>query len=136
LRGAETQVSLALSPHWSGFVNYAYLDNSGSTKPLERSQYSRHSGAMGLTHDLASNWRVSVAYFGASGDGLAESRYGRLDLTVLKAGRLDGIDWTAMIGVRRLDNPAVSYAVGDTTRLSSRFDERLQGFAQLSLRLP
>jgi iron complex outermembrane recepter protein len=136
LRGAEGQASIALSPRWSAFANYAYLDNSGATKPLERSQYSRHSGAIGLTHDLGPEWRTSVAYFGASGNGLAESRYGRLDVTVLKAGQVAGMKWEAMIGLRRLENPVVSYANGDTSRLYSRFDDRLQGLAQFSLRLP
>jgi iron complex outermembrane recepter protein len=136
LRGAEAQASLTLSSRWSALVSYAYLDNSGSTKPLERSQYSRHSGSIGLSSDLGSGWRTSVAYFGASGDGLAESRYGRLDLTLLKSGRIDEMDWTATIGLRRLDNPAVSYATGDTSRWDSRFDDRLQCFAQISLRLP
>lgn len=136
LRGVEAQASLNLSPRWSAFANYAYLENLGATKPLERSQYSRHSGAVGLTHDLGSDWRASMAYFGASGNGLAESRYGRLDLTLLKAGQLNGLGWTATIGLRRLDTPVVSYANGDTSRLYSRFDDRLQGFAQLSLRLP
>lgn len=136
LRGAEAQASITLSPHWSAFANYAYLENASPTKPLERSQYSRLSGAIGLTHDLGSDWRTSIAYFGASGDGLAESRYGRLDLTVLKTGQLAGSNWEATIGLRRLDNPVVSYAHGDTSRLFSRFDDRLQGFAQFSVRLP
>lgn len=136
LRGAEVQASIAFSPRWSAFANYAYLENSGAANPLERSQYSRHSGAVGLTHDLGSDWRTSVAYYGGSGSGLAESRYGRLDLTVLKAGRLAGMNWEATVGLRRLETPVVSYARGDTSRLYSRFNDRLQSIAQLSLRLP
>jgi iron complex outermembrane recepter protein len=136
LRGAEVQASIAFSPRWSAFANYAYLGNSGAANPLERSQYSRHSGAVGFTHDLGSDWRTSVAYYGGSGSGLAESRYGRLDLTVLKAGRLAGMNWEATIGLRRLETPVVSYARGDTSRLYSRFNDRLQSIAQLSLRLP
>lgn len=136
LRGVEAQVSVAISPRWSGFANYAYLENVGANRPLERSQYSRHSGSLGLSHDFGSGWRASLAYIGASGDGLAESRYGRSDLTLLKSGRAGSVDWMATIGLRRLDNPVVSYANGDTSRLFSRFDDRLQGFAQLSLRLP
>lgn len=136
LRGAEAQISLALSHDWSAFATYAYLDNVGANKPLERSQYSRHSGSLGTSYDLGSDWRASFAYFGASGNGLAESRYGRFDLTVLKSARLQNLDWTATIGLRRLDNAVVSYANGDTSRLFSRFDDRLQGFAQISLRLP
>lgn len=136
LRGAEAQASMAIAPRWSAFANYAYLENTGANRPLERSQYSRHSGSIGITHDLGTGWRASLAYFGSSGDGLAESRYGRTDATLFKAGTAQGLDWTATIGLRRLDNPIVSYANGDTSRLFSRFDNRLQGFAQFSLRLP
>jgi iron complex outermembrane recepter protein len=136
LRGAELQTTWAVAPGTSAFLNYAYLDNVGANKPLERSQYSRHSGSLGLSHELGGGWRGSAAYFGASGNGLAESRYGRLDLTMTKSGQAAGHAWAATLGLRRLDNPLTSYANGDTSRLFSRFDSRLQGFAQLSLRLP
>ena len=53
-----------------------------------------------------------------------------------KSGQAAGHAWAATLGLRRLDNPLTSYANGDTSRLFSRFDSRLQGFAQLSLRLP
>lgn len=136
LRGAELQASLTLSPQATAFLNYAYLDNSGANKPLERSQYSRHSGSAGVTTALDGAWRASVAYFGASGDGLAESSFGRLDLTLSRSGQLHGWAWSAMLGVRRLDNSKASFANGDTTQLFARFDDRVQGFVQVSLRLP
>jgi len=136
LRGGEAQASMAISPRWSAFANYAYLENIDSNKPLERSQYSRHSGSIGITHEFGTGWRTSWAYFGSSGDGLAESRYGRSDVTLFKAGKAQGLDWTATVGLRRLDNPIVSHAFGDTSQSFSRVDNRLQGFAQFSLRLP
>lgn len=136
LRGAELQATWAISPSASAFLNYAYLDNVGANKPLERSQYSRRSGSLGLSQDIGGGWRGSVAYFGASGNGLAESRYGRLDLTMTRSGQAAGHAWAATLGLRRLDNPLTSYANGDASRLYSQFDSRLQGFVQLSLRLP
>lgn len=136
LRGAEVQATLALSPRWWAFANYAYLDNTGTNKPLERSQYSRHSGSAGVTHEFDAGWRGSLAYFGASGNGLAESRFGRLDLTVAKSVDLQGWAWTILVGLRRLDNGSTSFANGDSSRLFARFDDRLQGFAQISVRLP
>lgn len=136
LRGAEVQATLALSPRWWAFANYAYLDNTGANKPLERSQYSRHSGSAGVTHEFDAGWRGSLAYFGASGNGLAESRFGRLDLTVAKSVDLQGWAWTFLVGLRRLDNGSTSFANGDSSRLFARFDDRLQGFAQISVRLP
>lgn len=117
-------------------MNYAYLDNHGANKPLERSQYSRHSGSAGVTKAFDGGWRASVAYFGASGDGLAESSFGRLDLTLSKSGQVQGWAWAAVFGVRRLDNPKASFANGDTAQLFARFDDRVQGFVQVSLRLP
>jgi iron complex outermembrane recepter protein len=136
LRGAEVQVSLALSPRSWAFANLAYLDNIGANQLLERSQYARHSGSAGVTHEFNSGWRGSLAYFGSSGNGLAESPFGRLDLTVAKSGDLLGWSWTALFGLRRLDNKTTSFANGDTAQLFARFDDRLQGFAQLSVRLP
>ena len=136
LRGGEVQTTWAMSPVTSAFLNYAYLENIAANKPLERSQYSRHSGSVGATHDLGAGWRGSLAYFGSSGDGIAESRYGHLDLTMSKAGQVSGLGWTTTAGVRRLDNRLTSYASGDNSRLSSRFDDRVQGFIQLSLRRP
>jgi iron complex outermembrane receptor protein len=136
LRGAELQATWALTPSASAFLNYAHLDNVGASKPLERSQYSRHSGSVGLSQDLGNGWRGSLGYFGASGNGLAESSYGRLDLTVTKLGQVNGKAWTTTLGLRRLDNPFTSYAHGQASRLFGRFDSRLQGFVQLSLRLP
>lgn len=135
LRGAELQAAWALTSGTSAFLNYAYLDNIGANKPLERSQYSRHSGSVGATHDLGAGWRGALAYYGSSGDGLAETRFGRIDLTLTKAGQAGALDWTTTLGLRRLDNPLTRYASGDTSALFSRFDSRLQGFLQLSLRL-
>jgi iron complex outermembrane recepter protein len=136
LRGAEVQASVALSPRSWAFANLAYLDNIGANQPLERSQHSRHSGSAGVTHEFSGGWRGSLAYFGSSGNGLAESPFGRLDLTVSKSGDLQGWAWTALFGLRRLDNKTTSFANGDTAQLFARFDDRLQGFAQLSVRLP
>lgn len=136
LRGAELQVGLQWSPRWSAFANYAYLENRGATNLLERTQYSRHSGSLGLSHDVGAGWRGSLAYYGASGDGYQESRYGRTDLTVSKAGELDGSKWQSTLGLRRLDTPLTMYSIGSEAPLFSRLSSRLQAFVQFSVRLP
>lgn len=136
LRGAEMQAQWAVTPDASVFLNYAYLDNLGATNALERSQYSRHSGSIGGTRDFGGGWRASLAYFGASGDGLSESRYGRLDLTVTKSGRAGSGAWSTTIGLRRLDDTSASYANGDASLLANQLNDRLQTFVQFTMRLP
>jgi len=132
LRGAELQASLAWSPAWHTFLNYAYLDNIGATTFWERTQHSRHSGSTGITQALASGWRWSLAWYGASGDGVGESRYGRTDFTlgrrfVVGQGRAD-----ASFALRYLDNRSTTYIVAGPLKESS-LDHRLQAFASLKV---
>ena len=136
LRGAELQLTAEWSPRWSGFLNYAYLDNLDATHPLERSQYSRHSGAIGLTHAFGRGWRSSLSYYGSSGDGVGESRYGRWDLTLSTSGDVQGLPWTTSISVRRLDNRSATYAFGTPDALASTYSNRLQVYGQVGLRFP
>ena len=136
LRGAEVQASLEVSPTWSGFLNYAYLDNVRATKPFERSQYSRHSGSIGTTHKIGRDWRASLAYYGNSGDGIDESRYGRWDVALSNTALVGELPWTTTVLVRRLDNRATSYTVGRPAPLTSTYDSKLQIFGQISIRIP
>jgi len=136
LSGIEIQSNWQWSPAWLAYANYAYLDNHDATPLLERSQYSRHSGSLGLSHDFGGGWRGSLAYFGASGNGLYESSYGREDITLIKSGELQDMAWTVTVGLRRFDNTTVTWATGPTASKFSSFDDRVQGFIQLSLRLP
>jgi iron complex outermembrane recepter protein len=131
LRGAELQVNLAPSDRWNVFFNYAYLRNQHASTPLERTQYSRHSGAVGITQDFGDGWRWSLAYYGSSGDGLGENYYGREDLTLARTFNLQTARVTASLIVRRLDNRAVTYFrdIGDV--LKSEYDDRLQVYGYL-----
>lgn len=135
LQGAEVQLSWQLSERSSAFVNYAYLDNRGASHPLERSQYSRHSGSVGVSREFAGGWLASAAYVGASGNGLAESAYGREDLTVGREWATDGWQWSFAAGLRRLDQPVTTYSNGAPSALYGRYDSRLQGYLQLSARM-
>jgi iron complex outermembrane receptor protein len=130
LRGAELQASLAWSPAWSAFLNYAYLDNVGATTFWERTQHSRHSGSAGVTHTLGDGWRWSLAYYGASGDGVGESRYGRTDLTVGRRFAIGSAGAEASLALRYLDNPSTTYILAGPVRESS-VDNRRQAFASL-----
>lgn len=128
LRGAELQASLAWSPAWSAFLHYAYLDNVGATTFWERTQHSRHSGSAGILHTQGSGWRWSLAYYGASGDGVGESRYGRTDLTLGRRLALGPARAEASLSLRYLDNPTTTYILSGPVKASS-VDHRFQAFA-------
>jgi len=132
LSGAEFQTSFSPSVSWNGFINYAYLRNHSATTPIERSQYSRHSGSLGISHVFPGGWQSSAAYYGASGDGEGESSYGRLDLTLSKAFAVRDGRVQAKFRLSRLDSASTSYflrlgrAPGE-----SRFNDRLQLAAEV-----
>lgn len=136
LRGAELQAALQWSSRWSAFANYAYLDNRDSNNPLERTQHSRHSGSIGTGHSFGAGWQGSIAYYGASGDGIGESRYGRLDLTASKSGHTAGLQWTTSLALKRLDNRTTSYSNGSANALNSQYADRFQVYGQIAIRLP
>ena len=136
LRGAELQLTIEWSPRWSGFLNYAYLDNSDATHLLERSQYSRHSGSIGLTHAFGRAWRGSLAYYGSSGDGVGESGYGRWDLMLSTSTDVQGLPWTTSISVRRLDKRSATYTFGASDPLASTYSGKVQVYGQISVRFP
>lgn len=131
LRGVELQASASLGAAWSGFVNYAYLLNTDATIAIERAQYSRHSGSIGVAKVLNGGWRVSSVYFGSSGDG-ENNGYGRLDITLSKAFTIADRQAEAMLRVTRLDNAMVRYFAGSSSAMS-RYNDRLQAFAELKL---
>jgi iron complex outermembrane recepter protein len=132
LRGAELQASLAWSPAWHAFLHYAFLDNIGATTFWERTQHSRHSGSMGITHAPGSGWRWSLARYGASGNGVGESRYGRTDLTlgrrfIARQARAD-----ASLTLRYLDHRRTTFILRGPVK-QSFVDDRLQAYASLKV---
>jgi iron complex outermembrane receptor protein len=133
LRGAELQVNVEPSETLTLFWTYAYLENRDASTPLSGTQYSRHSGAVGISQALGGGWRWSLAYYGASGDGVGESHYGREDFILGKTFGMQRSRLTASLIVRHLDNRTVTYFrdVGDT--LQSRYDDSVQIFGQLRL---
>lgn len=109
LSGLELQASYTLPRGLSGFASYAYLANYDATDIIERSQYSRHSGSLGLTSEFPDGWRGSVAYYGSSGDGEGGKAYGRSDLVVAKDISVGEGRCQALVRVSRLDSNSVSY---------------------------
>lgn len=133
MNGVELQASAQLSAAWSGFAQYTYLHSYESTTPIEQTQYSRHSGAFGLTHAFGDGWRVALAYFGASGNGVGQRSFGREDLTVSKSFAAGPGRARLSATVRRLDNKTTSVYRDENTAHSSSYHDRLQLFGQVQL---
>lgn len=133
LRGAEIQANVSITPSWSSFATYAYLENRGATDPIERSQYSRHSGALGVTYADPAGWRAALAYYASSGDGLGESRFGRVDAVVGRRFPIGPTVVDASLFVRRYDTKSVGYVTNSDSLRSSVRDDRTQLGAKVSV---
>ena len=125
LRGAEFQLNATLSPKWMLFATYAYLDNLNASTPLERLQYSRHSGGLGVAHGASFGWHSSVAYMGTSGDGM-NSATGRWDFTLGRGWTVGSRAVDASLRLSRLDSPSVTYYSG-----GAQLDSRVLAYAQM-----
>lgn len=136
LTGAEIQLTLRTSSGWNGYANYAYLDNRDATNILERTQWSRHSGVVGLSREFGHGWEAAVAYAGQSGDGYQQSAYGRTDLSLSRAFSGNGTRWRATLGLQRLDSPSTTYSIGSADALESRRSNRLAAFVRLVVTVP
>lgn len=136
LTGAELQLTLRMPSGWNGYANYAYLDNRDATNILERTQWSRHSGAVGLSREFADGWEAAIAYAGQSGDGHQQSAYGRTDLSLSRAFSGNGTRWRATFGLQRLDSPTTAYSIGSAEALESRRSNRLAAFLRLGVTVP
>lgn len=125
LRGAELQLNYEPNKYWTGYLAYAYMHNDQASLPLEQTQYSKHTGAIGITHLLSNDWRLSIAHYGYGVNGIGQSFYGRTDLTLAKIFLLNKNNrLTASISARRLTNKTTqlfeSYAVKEESILKDR----------------
>lgn len=125
LRGAETQLQWSISPNWSSWLSYSYLENRHASAPTETLQYSRHSGAVGLSYLVSGDWGGSLVYVGASGDGYGEQRYGRTDLTLSRAFRVNARPGALSMTLSYLDHPVVSIPLTSLSFLKAAYDSRL-----------
>jgi iron complex outermembrane receptor protein len=131
LYGFELQAKVEWSPTLQGFFNYAFLNNRNSTTALERSHYSRHSGALGVSKNIGDGWMLSSAYYGASGDGIGETAFGRLDVVAGRVWRLGGVRLEASLVASRFNNKSASFLAREGSFYESRFDRRTQIFVRL-----
>lgn len=133
LRGAEFQANVAITPSWTSFATYTYLENRRATTVTERSQYSRHSGSIGLNYTDPSGWRAALAYYGTSGDGVGESSFGRLDLALGKRFAVASTSFDVSLFARRYDSMLVGYSINSASARLSERDEQVQLGAKVSV---
>jgi iron complex outermembrane receptor protein len=133
LTGIEVQTTAQLKLGWTSFLNYAYLQNHQATTPLEETAYSRHSGTVGLSRSMGGGMHWSLAYFGASGDGLGQNPYGRTDVTVGRTFTAEGMRYRATATVSRLNSRTTAYLRDLGSSLEGRFGSRLQVRGELEV---
>lgn len=124
LTGAESQVTWEFAPRWSTWLNFAYLLNRHPSTYVESLQYSRHSGAIGLSHGFNDRWRASLAGYFSSGDGYAERPYARSDLTLSYMPIWLGQDASTSLVVSYLHTPTVNNYLESNTFHAS-YNDRL-----------
>lgn len=130
LRGFEFQSTFSLADQLTGFLNYSYLQNYNATTSIERTQYSRHSGSLGLSKRLGDELSVSGLYTASSGNGVGENRYNRYELIVNK-------NWSKHIFSRaKLSylKPGLTTYQRTSTVGASYFDDHSQAYAEVGVR--
>lgn len=125
LTGAETQLKWDFAPRWSSWLSYAFLLNRQASTPVETTQYSRHSGGLGISHALADDWRLSLASYGSTGNGYKESRYARTDVSASHAFRLGALPSSSTLGISYLHTPVISTYLYSVGAYRSSYNDRL-----------
>lgn len=132
-RGGELQATYEPNHQWMMYVSYAYLDNDTSTV-VEQTQYSRHSGAFGISRKWADGWRGTLAYYGYSGNTAGQQFYGREDFTIAKDHRFQrDFHLTTSFSIRHLENRSTSYFVDFGQTRESRYDRAMQYYVTAKL---
>jgi len=131
LDGVETQANWELGSDWSALLNYAYLVNHDDTSVAEHTQWSRHSGSVGLSHAFNEQWRASAATYLSSGNGQAERGYARTDLTLIHPFRLGTQTASTTWGLSYLHTPTVSSYLSRSGAFTSTYNQRLGLFGKL-----
>lgn len=133
LTGAELQTTWSISPTWSVWLNYGYLINRDAGNGAEISQYSRHSGAAGVSHALSDDWQASLAHYGSSGDGPSELSYSRTDLTFVRALHMNAHAGSVSVGLSYLDTPVIRVDVGASGVQTASYRDQLALMAQFRI---
>lgn len=134
LSGFEVQMNAQISHSWLAFAQYGYLRNHNANTPLEQTQYSRNSGALGLSHHFGAGWRVAAAYYVQPGDGVGQTSYGRADFIIGKGFTAPGSSrFDLSLLVRHFDHQTqTSYRNVDSVNANT-MNNRTQVFGQARL---
>jgi iron complex outermembrane recepter protein len=133
LSGAETQWNWDLTGSWSGWLAYSYLVNHGATNNVERTQWSRHSGSAGISHQFDDSWQSAFSTYWSSGNGFHETRYGRSDLTVSHAFRLSEQTGSVSLTASYLHTPFATTFLASRGEFVGRYDDRLGLYGKVRL---
>lgn len=131
LKGAELQVTYRPSEKWNVYGAYAYLRNYDATALEEQTQLSKHSGSFGVSRSFDSGWRVSLAGYSSSGDGIGQSSYSREDLTVSKTFKIQKTQVTASIMAQNYGNIGQSYFVDHGRTVDASYTSKQQYYITL-----
>lgn len=133
LRGAELQVNYEPNDRWMFYLAYSNLHNKASTS-LEKTQYSQHSGALGLTRAFDRGWRGSLTFYGSGGSTFGQSFYGRKDLVLSKISVLErDTRLTTSFIIRHLDNLSTQYFQDFGKTVESRHNSGMQYYVTCKL---
>jgi iron complex outermembrane recepter protein len=135
LSGAEIQSSIRSRDGWQARVSYAYLDNKNSALETEKTQYSRHSGSVGVAKRFSEKWSLSGSGFYASGDGVGESAYRRFDVNVKHDFSVSSMKGFVSAGLSYLDTPVVRYYQDRGSFLTSKVNDRSSFMIRLQVAL-
>ena len=133
LAGLETQANWTLSRDWSGWLGYGYLVNYAASNVVEHTQWSRHSGSLGVSHTFDDRWQGALSTYWSSGDGQAETRYGRTDVNLNYRFRLDQHPTSAQLTLSYLHSPLATTYISSRGEFVSSYNSRLGLFGRLRI---
>lgn len=126
LTGVELQSTLNLGV-WTAFLSYGFLEYKQPTIEREFGQYSKHSGGIGVSRAFGDAWRVSLAYYGHSGDNEINGEYGRTDLNIQHRFDLGNARCAVALGMSYFDSRVLKgFESAFNSTYDSPFAARLQ----------
>jgi iron complex outermembrane recepter protein len=133
LSGVEVQGATTVAEGWQLLGHYAFLENRQATSVTERTQFSRHSGSLGVSVNLAGQWTAAFLATAATGDGVGESATRRIDAHVGKTFRLSDFNVTTSLSVSYNDVPTVTFFNDTSVVLASSAKNRVGAFAKIAV---
>jgi iron complex outermembrane receptor protein len=124
-RGVELQVDYAPALKWNVHMGYTYQDASATTS-MDLTQYSRNSGLIAISHEIADDFTISVTAHQNQGSPNGQSPFGRQDITLTKRLQLGRSSLLPSLTVTHLDQTEVRYFYDVGKSRTNRIGEKLQ----------